>query len=283
MARKTRRQLLGQHFLHDKNIIKKIIEANQPEKSDLFIEIGPGTGALTFLLAERAGLVLAIEKDQALIPALETKAPANVEVIAGDILKLDLAPLIERKRMGLSSVKMAGNLPYHISTQILFVLLEIKNSLTQAVFLFQKEVAQRLVAKAGTKKYSPLSILLQNYFEAELLFFIKPGAFSPPPAVDSACLKFTRRQKPAFFPEEEDQDFTEFLKASFARRRQTLKKNLEKAGYSAQKISQALEGAQLKSPTRAEELEPQILYQVFRGLKGADKERRDGLKSRQPL
>jgi len=125
MARKTRRQLLGQHFLHDKNIIK-IIEANQPEKSDLFIEIGPGTGALTFLLAERAGLVLAIEKDQTLIPALETKAPANVEVIAGDILRLDLAPLIERKRSGLSSVKMAGNLPYHISTQILFVLLEIK-------------------------------------------------------------------------------------------------------------------------------------------------------------
>jgi len=152
MAKKTRRQLLGQHFLHDKNIIKKIVEANQPEKSDLFIEIGPGTGALTFPLAEKAGFVLAIEKDPSLIPALEAKAAANVEIITGDILKLDLAPLIERKRSGLSSVKMAGNLPYHISTQILFVLLELKNSLTQAVFLFQKEVAQRLVAQAGTKK-----------------------------------------------------------------------------------------------------------------------------------
>ncbi|HOP60645.1 MAG TPA: 16S rRNA (adenine(1518)-N(6)/adenine(1519)-N(6))-dimethyltransferase RsmA [Candidatus Saccharicenans sp.] len=268
MAKKTRRQLLGQHFLHDKNIIKKIIEANQPEKSDLFIEIGPGTGALTFLLAERAGFVLAIEKDQALIPALETEAPANVEVIAGDILKLDLAPLIERKRTGLSSVKMAGNLPYHISTQILFVLLELKNSLSQAVFLFQKEVAQRLVAQAGTKKYSPLSILLQNYFETELLFYIKPGAFSPPPAVDSACIKFIRRHKPAFFPEKQDQEFNEFLKASFARRRQTLKKNLEKAGYSPEEISQVLEKVQLKAQIRAEELEPQTLYQVFRGLNG---------------
>ena len=268
MAKKTRRQILGQHFLHDKNIVKKIVEANQPEKSDLFIEIGPGTGALTFPLAEKAGFVLAVEKDPSLIPVLEAKAASNVEIIAGDILKLDLAPSIERKWSGLSSVKMAGNLPYHISTQILFVLLELKNSLTQAVFLFQKEVAQRLVAQAGTKKYSPLSILLQNYFEIELLFYIKPGAFSPPPAVDSACVKFTTRQKPVFFPEEEDQDFTDFIKASFARRRQTLKKNLEKAGYSPEKISQVLEKFRLKSQTRAEELEPQILYQVFRGLKG---------------
>jgi len=271
MAKKTRRQILGQHFLHDKNIVKKIVEANQPEKSDLFIEIGPGTGALTFPLAEKAGFVLAVEKDPSLIPALEAKAASNVEIIAGDILKLDLAPSIERKRSGLSSVKMAGNLPYHISTQILFVLLELKNSLTQAVFLFQKEVAQRLVAQAGTKKYSPLSILLQNYFETELLFYIKPGAFSPPPAVDSACVKFTRRHQPAFFPEEQDQDFTEFLKASFARRRQTLKKNLEKAGYSPEKISQVLEKLQLKSQTRAEELAPQTLYQVFRALKEVQK------------
>jgi len=271
MAKKTRRQILGQHFLHDKNIVKKIVEANQPEKSDLFIEIGPGTGALTFPLAEKAGFVLAVEKDPSLIPALEAKAASNVEIIAGDILKLDLAPSIERKRSGLSSVKMAGNLPYHISTQILFVLLELKNSLTQAVFLFQKEVAQRLVAQAGTKKYSPLSILLQNYFETELLFYIKPGAFSPPPAVDSACVKFTRRHQPAFFPEEQDQDFTEFLKVSFARRRQTLKKNLEKAGYSPEKISQVLEKLQLKSQTRAEELAPQTLYQVFRALKEVQK------------
>jgi len=274
MAKKTRRQILGQHFLHDKNIVKKIVEANQPEKSDLFIEVGPGTGALTFPLAEKAGFVLAVEKDPSLIPALEAKAASNVEIIAGDILKLDLAPSIERKRSGLSSVKMAGNLPYHISTQILFVLLELKNSLTQAVFLFQKEVAQRLVAQAGTKKYSPLSILLQNYFETELLFYIKPGAFSPPPAVDSACVKFTRRHQPAFFPEEQDQDFTEFLKASFARRRQTLKKNLEKAGYSPEKISQVLEKLQLKSQTRAEELAPQTLYQVFRALKEVQKKDR---------
>ncbi len=271
MAKKTRRQILGQHFLHDKNIVKKIVEANQPEKSDLFIEVGPGTGALTFPLAEKAGFVLAVEKDPSLIPALEAKAASNVEIIAGDILKLDLAPSIERKWSGLSSVKMAGNLPYHISTQILFVLLELKNSLTQAVFLFQKEVAQRLVAQAGTKKYSPLSILLQNYFETELLFYIKPGAFSPPPAVDSACVKFTRRHQPAFFPEEQDQDFTEFLKVSFARRRQTLKKNLEKAGYSPEKISQVLEKLQLKSQTRAEELAPHTLYQVFRALKEVQK------------
>ncbi|HRD02513.1 MAG TPA: 16S rRNA (adenine(1518)-N(6)/adenine(1519)-N(6))-dimethyltransferase RsmA [Candidatus Saccharicenans sp.] len=267
MAKKTRRQLLGQHFLHDKNIIKKIIKASQPEKTDLFIEIGPGTGALTFLLAEKAGLVIAIEKDPALIPDLEARAAANVEIIAGDILKLDLVPLIEEKRSGLSSVKMTGNLPYHISTQILFVLLDLKNSLKQAVFLFQKEVAQRLVAQEGTKKYSPLSILLQNYFETELLFLIKPGAFSPPPAVDSACVKFIRRHGTAFFPEEEEKKLFKFLQISFAHRRQTLKKNLERAGYRSQDILRAMNKVLLESKTRAEELAPQTLYQVFLELR----------------
>jgi 16S rRNA (adenine1518-N6/adenine1519-N6)-dimethyltransferase len=267
MAKKTRRQLFGQHFLHDRNIIKKIIEASQLGKSDLVIEIGPGTGALTFLLAEKAGLVIAIEKDAALIPPLKTRVPANVEIITADILELNLAPIIARQRENFSVVKMTGNLPYHISTQILFVLLNLKHSLKQAVFLFQKEVAQRLVAQAGPKKYSPLSILLQNYFETRLLFLIKPGAFSPPPAVDSACVKFTRRDKPAFFPEEEETKFYKFLQASFARRRQTLKKNLEKAGYPGDNLIRAMNQAQLEPKTRAEELSPEILYQLFRELK----------------
>jgi len=267
MAKKTRRQLLGQHFLHDKNIIKRIIEASQLEKTDLVIEIGPGTGALTFLLAEKAGRGIAIEKDTALIPALEARAAANVEIIAGDILELNLVPLLAGQLENFLAVKMAGNLPYHISTQILFVLLNLKHSLKQAVFLFQKEVAQRLIARAGDKKYSPLSILLQNYFETGLLFLIKPGAFSPPPAVDSACVRFTRRDQPAFFPEEDETKFYKFLQASFARRRQTLKKNLEKAGYPGHDLSRAMNQAKLEPKARAEELSPETLYNLFQELK----------------
>ncbi|MDD8021279.1 MAG: 16S rRNA (adenine(1518)-N(6)/adenine(1519)-N(6))-dimethyltransferase RsmA [Acidobacteriota bacterium] len=267
MAKKTQRQLLGQHFLHDKNILNKIIEAIQPGKTDLVIEVGAGAGSLTFPLAERAGRVLAIEKDQRLIPALQASAPENLEIIAGDILELNLYSLIAGLRGSFPTVKMAGNLPYHISTQILFLLLDLKDSLQQAVFLFQKEVAQRIVAQPGNKKYSPLSILLQNYFEAELLFLIKPGAFSPPPAVDSACIRFIRREKPAFFPEDEEKSFFKFLHILFARRRQTLRKNLMQARYLSENILSTMNNTHLESKARAEDLKPETLYQLFLELK----------------
>jgi len=268
VGRKTRRQLLGQHFLHEKRILLKIVEALEPGPEDLVVEIGPGQGALTFPLARRAGRLLAIEKDYSLVEGLEKKRPDNVEVISGDILKLDLAKIIGRYRRDGETVKLAGNLPYHISSQVLFVLLEVKALVERAVFLFQKEVAQRITAGPGSKKYSPLSILLQNYFDCRLLFQVGPGAFSPPPRVDSACILFQTRTQPVFFPAELEQDFFAFLKIIFGQRRKTLVRNLEGAGYQKEKINKILKNLSIEEKIRAEDLQPAILFAIYEYLKG---------------
>ncbi|MGB9907311.1 MAG: 16S rRNA (adenine(1518)-N(6)/adenine(1519)-N(6))-dimethyltransferase RsmA [Candidatus Saccharicenans sp.] len=267
MGRKTRRQLLGQHFLHEKRILQKIVEAVDPRPEDLVIEIGPGQGALTFPLARRAGRLLAIEKDYSLVESLEKTKPENVEVISGDILRLDLSGIIDRYRREDETVKLAGNLPYHISSQVLFVLLEVKARVERAVFLFQKEVAQRITAGPGSKKYSPLSILLQNYFDCRLLFQVGPGAFSPPPRVDSACVLFQTRSQPLFFPAEREQDFFSFLKTLFGQRRKTLVRNLEGAGYHKEKINKILQSLSIEKKIRAEDLKPDVLFDLYQFLK----------------
>lgn len=267
MGRKTRRQLLGQHFLHEKRILQKIVDAIEPGPEDLVVEIGPGQGALTFPLATRAGRVLAIEKDYALVETLEKNRPGNLEIIAGDILKLDLPGIISGYRRPGETVKLAGNLPYHISSQILFILLEVKDLVERAVFLFQKEVAQRITAAPGTKSYAPLSILLQNYFDCRLLFRIGPGAFSPPPRVDSACVLFQKRSQPQFFPGEWESELFAFLKEAFSQRRKTLGRNLESAGYGREKVRRALQCLSLGERARAEDLKPEALVSLFKSLR----------------
>lgn len=270
MGRKTRRQLLGQHFLHEKRILQKIIEAIEPGPEDLVVEIGPGRGALTFPLAARAGRVLAVEKDYALVESLEKRKPENLQIIAGDILGLDLRNIIARNRRPEEKIKLAGNLPYHISSQILFVLLEAKDLVERAVFLFQKEVAQRITAAPGSKKYAPLSILLQNYFDCRLLFTIGPGAFNPPPRVDSACVLFKKRSQPLFFLPELERDLAAFLKDAFSQRRKTLSRNLESAGYRKEEIRTAFQTLGFEQRIRAEDLKPEGLVSLFRSLSRTD-------------
>lgn len=269
MGRKTRRQLLGQHFLHERRILQKIVDAVGPGPGDLVVEIGPGQGALTLPLAARAGRILAVERDYSLVEALEKTRPDNVEIMAGDILKVDLAGVLKKYRRPEETVKLAGNLPYHISSQILFVLLEVKDFIERAVFLFQKEVAQRITATPGNKKYSPLSILLQNYFDCRLLFLVGPGAFSPPPLVDSACVLFKKRNQPLYFPAGLEARFFPFLKEAFSQRRKTLSRNLESAGYRREEIQTALRRLELEEKIRAEDLKPETLFAVFRILSQA--------------
>jgi len=269
MARKTRRQLLGQHFLHEKKILGKIVAAVDPQADDLIIEIGPGPGTLTFPLVERAGKVVAVEKDFSLIPALESSGLQNLEIIAGDILEIDLTSLIDEKKSGFSRVKLAGNLPYHISSQVLFVLLNVREKIERAVFLFQKEVAERIASPAGQKKYAPLSVLLQNYFDSQILFLIKPGAFKPPPKVDSACIRLIKRESPRYFRPEEQNSFHRFLRQAFGQRRKTLVRNLKSTGFNRELIQAVLEREHLKPGARAEELPPEVLVQIFRQLKNS--------------
>ncbi|MCX8160658.1 MAG: 16S rRNA (adenine(1518)-N(6)/adenine(1519)-N(6))-dimethyltransferase RsmA [Candidatus Saccharicenans sp.] len=276
MGRKTRRQLLGQHFLHEKRILQKIIEAIDPGSEDLVVEVGPGQGALTFPLAAKAGRVLAIEKDYSLVEMLEKNRPGNLEIIAGDILKVDLRNIITNRLRPGEKVKLAGNLPYHISSQILFVLVEVKDLVQRAVFLFQKEVAQRITAAPGSKKYAPLSILLQNYFDCRLLFRVGPGAFSPPPRVDSACVLFQTRNQQLFFAAGQEKELLAFLKEAFCQRRKTLSRNLEGAGYRKEEISQALRSLSLGEKIRAEDLKPETLVALFQRLsQSGDKIRPD--------
>ena len=206
--KRSRAKALGQHFLKNPRILKKIVHTIRPQKSDLIIEIGPGKGALTLPLVSQAGQVIAIEKDRSLAAFLQKKDLPNLTVLEADILKVDLKKLF--KKNSWEAVKLVGNLPYSISSPLLFKLLEERELFSVCVFLFQKEFAERVCAKPGTKKYAPLSILFQVYFSIRLHFFIPPDSFSPPPRVESALISLQKRKEPLFQLEEEV--FRKFLK-----------------------------------------------------------------------
>jgi 16S rRNA (adenine1518-N6/adenine1519-N6)-dimethyltransferase len=187
----SRRHALGQHFLANPGVLRKIVAAVDPKPGDLIVEIGAGKGVLTAELAEKAGRVIAVEKDERLIPGLREAMPANVEIVHGDILRVDLREI--SKMAGAPALRLVGNIPYSISSPLLFRVLDERALLSDCVFLLQKEVAERVTARPGTKSYAPLGILLQNEFEARVAFTVAPGSFSPPPKVQSALLTLRRR------------------------------------------------------------------------------------------
>jgi 16S rRNA (adenine1518-N6/adenine1519-N6)-dimethyltransferase len=243
----------GQHFLASRPILRKIVEAIAPEKDDLVIEIGAGKGVLTFPLAERAGKVIAVEKDKALIPFLMENKKDNMVVLHEDILRLDLGKLVAGEPAFCDRVKLAGNLPYAISSPLLFKVLDNKGLFSACVFLLQKEVAGRLGAGPGSKNFAPLSILFQRSFDVRLCFTVAPGAFSPPPRVQSTLVSLTRRPSPLFPVADEDR-FRRFLRASFAQRRKTLLNNLKSAPYPLDLVQESFHHLSIKENVRAEDL-----------------------------
>jgi 16S rRNA (adenine1518-N6/adenine1519-N6)-dimethyltransferase len=218
---------LGQNFLIDTNILHNIIDAAELTKEKAAIEIGPGIGALTEQLGRAAGNVMAIEIDQRLLPILEeTLAPYdNVEIVHGDVLKLNLKQLIADKLAGYQKVSVVANLPYYVTTPILMKLLEERLPLEHIVVMIQKEVADRIAAKPGTKDYGSLSVAAQFYAEAEVAMVVPASVFIPKPNVDSAVIKLTIREKPVVQVEDEDL-FFRVVRACFAQRRKTLLNNL---------------------------------------------------------
>jgi 16S rRNA (adenine1518-N6/adenine1519-N6)-dimethyltransferase len=260
---RSRRHALGQHFLANEGVLRKIAAAIDPRAGEVIVEIGPGRGALTAALAAKAGRVVAVEKDERLIPALRSEMPANVEVVHGDILRIDLDDIL--KRAGVAAVRLVGNVPYSISSPLLFLVLDERARLSDCVFLLQKEVAERVTAGPGTKSYAPLGILLQNEFEARIAFTVSPGSFSPPPTVQSALLTLRRRPAP-LHPGAAGEPYRAFLRAAFAERRKMLWKNLSRRATPA-----ALEAAYgslgLARGVRAEELSADALFGLFQGLK----------------
>jgi 16S rRNA (adenine1518-N6/adenine1519-N6)-dimethyltransferase len=212
-------QRLGQHFLVRQSVLERIAEAACPEKIDTVVEIGPGRGALTSHLLARAERVIAIEIDPVLVQYLraEFRDEPRLTLLETDILKADLAQW--------GAVTVAGNLPYYITSPILEKTLSLGRQLNRAVFLVQKEVAERLTARPGSRDYGYLTVQTQASSVPELLFTVPAGAFRPPPKVDSAVVRLTPQSDPALAHLNREA-FLDFVGRCFRHKRKTIRNNL---------------------------------------------------------
>jgi 16S rRNA (adenine1518-N6/adenine1519-N6)-dimethyltransferase len=262
-----KRKALGQHFLANRFVLKKIIEVISPRKDELIIEIGAGKGALTFPLAEKCAKVIAIEKDKSLSPFLLEKKKTNVVVLEKDVLRINFRELLAEEDEFGNRIKLVGNLPYVISSPLLFKVLEEKDLFPECVFLLQKEVAERIIAQPGSKIFAPLSILFQMDFETRLHFTVAPGSFSPPPQVQSALISLKRRPGP-LFPVNNKDLFRSFLRQAFAKRRKTLLNNLKSLPLPAPLIKKALGRVSLREDVRAEQVSLPQFVSLFELLSG---------------
>ncbi len=275
---RPRKPKLGQHFLRDESAARRIIDALGDVSQRTVLEIGPGTGALSSLLVRRARRVIAIEFDKVLAAQLRmhfATAP-NVEIIEGDILSIDLDTVFGPKpgtsRPGLAytpePAKVVGNLPYYITSDILLRLFEFRQYFDTLVIMVQREVADRIAAKPGSRDYGLLSATAQLYTRVEKLFTLAPGAFNPPPKVHSAVLRLTIAPQWEKLKVSED-GFIDFLKLSFSQKRKTLWNNL-KLQYEPKLLKAALEKAGIKADVRAEALPLEKSAALFRALSNLD-------------
>lgn len=218
---------LGQNFLIDPNILRNITKYAELTEEHGAIEIGPGIGALTENLARASKKVVAYEIDQRLFPILEdTLAPYdNVKIIHNDVLKADVGQMIEEEFAGVSDIMVVANLPYYVTTPIIMKLLEEQLPIRGLVVMLQKEVAERISAKPGTKEYGSLSIAIQYFTRAEVVMIVPKTVFMPQPNVDSAVIRLLKRDEPAVKVKDESFFFT-ITRLSFAQRRKTLLNNL---------------------------------------------------------
>ncbi|HEY8341629.1 MAG TPA: 16S rRNA (adenine(1518)-N(6)/adenine(1519)-N(6))-dimethyltransferase RsmA [Calditerricola sp.] len=247
---------LGQNFLVDRRVLERIVAAAELDRETAVLEIGPGVGALTEFLARAAGKVVAVELDRRLLPVLaETLAPyPHVHVVYGDFLDLDLPAFFAEHFAGWAKRAVVANLPYYVTTPILFKLVEAREDVPLCVLMVQKEVAARLAAQPGTKDYGALTIAVQFYAEVDYVMTVPKHAFVPRPQVDSAVVRIRRRPAPlAAVPDE--RLFFRVVRAAFSQRRKTilnnLAHNLEKGGSRA--AAQALLEASGIDPSRRAE------------------------------
>ncbi len=216
------KKFLGQHFLKDQNIASKIVEALVlPQELSPVVEIGPGTGVLTHFLTEKKNIELTlIEIDRESVAYLKEKFPTlTPRLVEGDFLELDLRKLIA------GDFYIIGNFPYNISSQIFFKALEHRSQVKQIVCMLQKEVADRIAEKEGSKTYGILSVLLQAYYDIQYLFKVPPGVFHPPPKVMSAVIRLTRNNRITLGCDEVL--FHKVVKQGFQNRRKTLRNALK--------------------------------------------------------
>jgi 16S rRNA (adenine1518-N6/adenine1519-N6)-dimethyltransferase len=246
----SRRRALGQHFLRDAGIAHAIVELLAPTAHDLVVEIGPGEGALTAELAGRAGRVIALEVDRALLAQLRHRFP-GVETLEADARTWDYG-LLPRPDGG--RVLVVGNLPYSVGKPIVAALLGARRALDAMALMLQREVAERLAAPPGGKVYGALSVLTQAVCDVDVALRVPPGAFRPPPQVDSAVVRIVPREYGRVPPQLEGR-FREVVRAAFASRRKTLANALSGGlGLSLKKVREAADLSDVDPQRRAETL-----------------------------
>jgi 16S rRNA (adenine1518-N6/adenine1519-N6)-dimethyltransferase len=218
------RKSLGQHFLRDENIVRKIIAVVHPAPGDVILEIGPGEGALTRHLAGIPREFLAVDIDRRVIEQLEVEfTDRGVQLIHADFLEVDLQTLA---RTHGSRLRIIGNIPYNITSPILFHVLDNRSAVIDATMMMQREVARRLVATPGSKEYGILSVMCGMFAEPRLLFDVSPNSFRPKPDVVSSVVSLVMREHPAAHLEDES-FFREMVRAVFGKRRKTLRNSLK--------------------------------------------------------
>jgi 16S rRNA (adenine1518-N6/adenine1519-N6)-dimethyltransferase len=265
---------LGQHFLVSEDFAGRVVDALGDVSQSTVLEIGPGRGILTSLLARRARRLIGVELDRVLAAQLRLKfgMARNVEIIEADILAIDFDSLFGPKpglsRPGINlkpePMRVVGNLPYYITSDILLRLFEFSKYFDSIVIMVQREVADRIAARPGGRDYGMLSATAQLYGRVEKLFTLPPGAFVPPPKVHSAVLRLT------IDPQQEKlgvagDGFIDFLRLSFGQKRKTLWNNL-KAKYAGAELKRALAEAKVKATARAETLSLEESAAVYRAL-----------------
>lgn len=241
---------LGQNFLIDENIVRNIVAAAELSDKDTVLEVGPGIGTLTQGLAESGASVVAVELDKRLLPVLDTTLEGydNVRIVNGDILQVDIMQTV-----GVDEFKVCANLPYYITTPIIFALLEKRLPMERLVAMVQKEVAERMAAQPGGKDYGALSVAIQYYTEPEIAFIVPPSSFIPAPSVDSAVIVCKRREKPPVDVCDEAL-FFRVVKAAFSLRRKMLNNSLKNMGIKGEQVAKWLELAGVDGKRRAETL-----------------------------
>jgi 16S rRNA (adenine1518-N6/adenine1519-N6)-dimethyltransferase len=238
---------LGQHFLHEKGIIQKIVQAVDPKPGDRLVEIGPGQGAITFPLLDRHGELTVIEFDRDLIAPLTEAARAHgaLTIVHRDVLEVDFGKLAGDQ----SQIRLVGNLPYNLSSPILFHALDHAAAILDMHFMLQKEVVDRMAAEPGSKVYGRLSVMLQAYCRVTPLFKVPPGAFRPPPKVDSAVVRMVPRL-PSEIAVLDPKRFANVVRAAFGQRRKTLRNALQGVA-----TTEMIEAAGIRPDTRAEQVD----------------------------
>lgn len=256
--RHVHKKRFGQHFLHDAHILQQIVQAIAPRPGDRLVEIGPGDGALTLPLLRALGRMTVIELDRDLIPRLSAAASGvgELEIVNADVLRVDFAKLGQG-----TPLRVVGNLPYNISSPILFHCIEHLDAIADMHFMLQREVVERMAAPPGSKVYGRLSVMLQLACRVDPLLGVPPAAFRPPPKVDSAVVRLTPLP-PAQRPDVDPDAIARVVRAAFGQRRKTLSNALR----DVVSIDQ-MAAAGVDPGSRAEQLSPRTFVELARAAR----------------